>query len=523
MTTNQMVTAISKPIVINGEFIGVVSMDVLLGTLNEIVQKSISYSDSYAFILDGQDNIMIHKNDEFMPKEDKTFNIKDVLGINSDSLLRSSQSDKLIKVKDYDKQNRHIALVEISSTQWKFGIAVSDNEYIKPIRKIEMVLIACSVFAILISIIVSWIIGVKISKPIIALTQTIKKQSELNFSDVNNEKSLRYTKRKDELGIMAKALASMEGSVRELLINTSESADQVSATAEKLAETSMNSARASGEIALTVSEIAKGASEQAENTEESSRILMDLGTFIDKDKNQIDKLSDASKFVSGLVSEGLELVSTLTVKTKENVDAANMVHKNILKTNESSEKISEASSLITSIANQTNLLALNAAIEAARAGEQGKGFAVVADEIRKLAEQSTNATNTIDEIIKSLQADASAAVDKMMEVELIMKSQGESVDLTESKLNEISGAMNLTDDIVRTLKEASQQMDNKKNDIFNSVITLSAIAEENAASTEEASAAVEEQTATSEEIAAASEELTKVTLQMQQEIQKFKL
>ncbi|MGB8452422.1 MAG: methyl-accepting chemotaxis protein [Anaerocolumna sp.] len=524
MTTEQMVTVISKPIIVDGNFIGVVGMDVKLGTLNEIVQKSVTTKNSYAFMVDDQDNIMIHQNIDFMPNEDKVNNIKDILNLSSEDILaKINNGNQLTTLKDYDGNVRHFVLSNIKSTNWKFGIAISDSEYIKPVQKLMTALILCSIITTLIVIIISFIVGDRNSKPIISLTAAIKKQANLDFSPDNKADFMKYQKRNDEIGIITNSLITMEENVRRLLINTTDTSSQVSATAEELTAAAKQSAIAAEEVSQTINQIALGATEQAENTETSSQSLMELGNLIDTDKTHINRLTGEANHVSELVSKGLAVVNALTLNSKANGQAVDIAYKSIIKTNESSEKISEASDFITSVAEQTNLLALNAAIEAARAGENGKGFAVVADEIRRLAEQSTNSTKTINEIVQSLREDAATAVEKMEEADTIVKEQAERVRQTELNFTEISAAMGNAKEAVHVLDESSSRMTERKDEISDIIQNLSAAAEENAAATEEASAAMEEETSSAEEIANASESLSSITAELQMLINQFKV
>lgn len=395
-----------------------------------------------------------------------------------------------------------------------------DNMIRDNLKSVRLTIGLGSLLMLIIGGIVTYILSKRNADPIIELVDATKKIAQYNLSQPIADK---LCKKNDEIGQMAQAIDQLQEGLKKLVEEIAGSSKELGLSSEQLNASADQSATTSEEVAQTLNEIAQNATQQARETGQSVQELDMLGRVIEEDRQEIEAMNNATDNVRQLVGEGLGIVNELIDTTKANSDAAGVVFESIQKTNESSSNIGDASHLIASIADQTNLLALNAAIEAARAGEHGKGFAVVAEEIRKLAEQSTQSTKNIDNMVMTLKEDAQLAVQKMEEAAAIVENQEECVYSTEEKYKEIMEAMETSDQIVQRLTKSSNNMEERKSKVQEATHALSAIAQENAAATEEASAGMEEQTATVQEVASSSGVLNALAGQLEELIQQFQL
>ena len=182
-----------------------------------------------------------------------------------------------------------------------------------------------------------------------------------------------------------------------------------------------------------------------------------------------------------------------------------------LKTNETIQEIGQVTEFISNIAKQTNLLALNASIEAARAGEQGRGFAVVADEIRKLAEQSREAVEQINQTIGLIVSNSKESVSEIGHVSEAFEQQNEKIVDVQDNLKSLNVEFAKLEDCVFCVEKELVRLKENKEEIYVAGTSLDTSGKNNAECVEKAVWNVEKLNRISKECELEKEAIVKIS------------
>ena len=414
----------------------------------------------------------------------------------------------------YDNSGKNIGALFVGISQEEFENSVQSG-----LENIRLVFIVLGVILIFITVIITLIIGRRITK---GLANTSHYSKNIQNLDVSEDLPSDVLKLNDEVGDLAKSIQVAITNLREFVKDTDNISNEVSSYSETLLDGMEQVNHTANEISNVVIQIAEGATKQAKDSEDGTVKIDELGKCIEDSRNELNRLNDLMSQVNGLKEEGISAIDYLAKCSIETTEATNEINDVIVDANNSAKEIEKSSAMIKEIAEQTNLLALNAAIEAARAGEGGKGFTVVAEEVRKLAEESNRFTEEIQVVINKLTKRTKDAVVTMDKMKKLMVDQNNSVNTTVVKFDGISDSVEKSIVTLDSINKSSKVMEEKKIEMIDIMHNLSAIAEENAASTEEVAASVEEQTASIAEFSVSLNKMSKLAENMKENVKKFK-
>ncbi len=270
-------------------------------------------------------------------------------------------------------------------------------------------LIGYGILCVIVSVLLVAFFTIFMLKALDHLVPIINKTANYDFSEDAN--SHRLEARKDEIGLIARALAKTRNNLREMVEMISHAGtsidtnvgvlqatiDKVGGICENNSATTQNLAAGMQETAATTSTITRN----VESVQENARgidSLADEGTRLSNEVYQ--RANELAATTETASRKTMEIYETVKVKSEQAIEASQTVN-----------KINVLADAIMAISSQTGLLALNASIEAARAGEAGRGFAVVATEIGNLATQTSEAVKNIGAIV----AEVNSAVAQMSE------------------------------------------------------------------------------------------------------------
>jgi len=367
---------------------------------------------------------------------------------------------------------------------WSIAVSVDKEEMLSGLTELKRTFLSVSFIFLLVGLVIAYLMGKGISTPITHLSNECNIMSNGDFSRVMKEK---YTKRRDEIGDLARSFNYINVKVSKIIRNVIEEANIVGKAIKNVDENMLALTSEINFMSDVIDKLSLKMDENSATAEEMNATSNEIEGAIDSIANETqhsaETAGEVSRRAERLKATALdsqqraqEILTDVAVKLRRAIEQSKAV-----------ERIQELSEAILTISSKTNLLALNAEIEAAHAGNSGTGFAVVAGEIRNLAENSKQTVNEIKEVTKLI----------VESVQILSESAEQVLEFLENKVVKDYDM----------LAEAGEQYNNDAQLLSEMVTNLSATTEELYASIQTMVKAIDDVAVASEEGASETSDL----------------